>query len=257
MDNLVYILFWGAIGYLLGSIPFGLLLTKWAGYGDIRKIGSGNIGATNVLRTGNKFLALLTVLLDAFKAAFAAWLAYRLTPEIQCRICGLSSSLSLVASLIAGTCGILGHMFPCWLKFKGGKGVSSAFGLLLVTCPVVAGIALFAWILMAVIFRYSSLAALTAAVVVIPTSFFLASNVHFYFFTFIVLIVIIKHHANISRLIKGEESKITFSKKKTVTHQKATQKNVSKKVIKKTVRKTSKKAVKKTKATKKNVKKKA
>lgn len=120
-------------GYLLGSIPFGLVLTRMAGYGDIRKIGSGNIGATNVLRTGNKTLALLTVILDAFKAGFAAWLAYRFVPAADYVFFGLFTKLNVVASLLAGTVGVLGHNFPVWLGFKGGKGVASAFGFIVVT----------------------------------------------------------------------------------------------------------------------------
>lgn len=120
-------------GYLLGSVPFGLVLTRMAGYGDIRKIGSGNIGATNVLRTGNKTLALLTVILDAFKAGFAAWLAYRFVPAADYVFFGLFTKLNVVASLLAGTVGVLGHNFPVWLGFKGGKGVASAFGFIVVT----------------------------------------------------------------------------------------------------------------------------
>lgn len=214
MTNFLYIVACGAMGYLLGSIPFGLLLTKWFGYGDIRKIGSGNIGATNVLRTGSKTLALLTVILDASKAAVAAYIAAVITPDVPLWNGHFSVSLDLFTALFAGTCGILGHMFPCWLKFKGGKGVSSAFGLLLLTFWPVAAIAGLTWLLMAIIFRYSSLAALTAAVVVIPAAYFLTPTIYFCFYSFIVLMVIIKHHANIKRLLKGEESKITFSKKK-------------------------------------------
>lgn len=151
-------------GYLLGSVPFGLVLTRMAGYGDIRKIGSGNIGATNVLRTGNKTLALLTVILDAFKAGFAAWLAYRFVPAADYVFFGLFTKLNVVASLLAGTVGVLGHNFPVWLGFKGGKGVASAFGFIVVTNWHVGLLALGVWLVMAFLFRYSSLAALTAAV---------------------------------------------------------------------------------------------
>ena len=214
MPDFLYILIFGLTGYLLGSIPFGLVLTKMFGYGDIRKIGSGNIGATNVLRTGSKSLALLTVILDASKAAFAAWIASCFTPDKLFQIGGISTSLDVFTTLFAGTCGILGHMFPCWLKFKGGKGVSSAFGLLLLTFWPVAAIAGLTWLLMAVIFRYSSLAALTAAVVVLIGSYFLTPTIYFCFYAFIVVMVIIKHKANIMRLLKGQESKISFSKKK-------------------------------------------
>ena len=214
MPDFLYILIFGLTGYLLGSIPFGLVLTKMFGYGDIRKIGSGNIGATNVLRTGNKSLALLTVILDASKAAFAAWIAAYFTPDKLFQIGEISTSLDVFTTLFAGTCGILGHMFPCWLKFKGGKGVSSAFGLLLLTFWPVAAIAGLTWLLMAFIFRYSSLAALTAAVVVLISSYFLTPTIYFCFYAFIVFMVIVKHKANIVRLLKGQESKISFSKKK-------------------------------------------
>ncbi|MBP1532478.1 MAG: glycerol-3-phosphate acyltransferase, partial [Alphaproteobacteria bacterium] len=155
-------------GYLLGSVPYGLVLCYLYGYGDIRKIGSGNIGATNVLRTGNKWLALLTVLCDAFKAGIAAFLAYKLVPNIPLYgdDLGNTTTLNMLASLVAGTCGVLGHNFPVWLKFKGGKGVASSFGFILMTCWPLAVLAFGIWLVMAVLFRYSSLAALTAAVAV-------------------------------------------------------------------------------------------
>lgn len=200
-------------GYVLGSIPFGLVLTRMAGYGDIRKIGSGNIGATNVLRTGNKTLALLTVLCDAFKAGFAAWLAFHLVPADDYVFFGFYTRLNVVASLIAGTLGILGHNFPVWLKFKGGKGVASAFGFILVTNWQIALLAFGIWLIMAFAFRYSSLAALTAAASVPVISFFMAEPVYALFYSFIAVLVIVRHHANISRLLKRQESKITFKKK--------------------------------------------
>ena len=204
---------WAVIGYFLGSIPFGLVLTRLAGYGDIRKIGSGNIGATNVLRTGNKTLALLTVILDAFKAGFAAYLAYHLAPTAEYYFLNNGTQVNILASLIAGVCGILGHMFPVWLKFKGGKGISSALGLLLVTYWQVGLIALGIWLFIAFVFRYSSLSALTAALLVPFVTFMLAPPIYVYFYSFVVLLVIFKHRSNIKRLIKGEESKISFKKK--------------------------------------------
>lgn len=200
-------------GYFLGSIPFGLVLAKLAGYGDIRKSGSGNIGATNVLRvTGSKSLALVTILLDAFKAAIAAFVALKVVPNELCFIFGWPATTSLLGALIAGSCGVVGHMFPVWLKFKGGKGVSSAFGLLLVTYWPIALVALLVWVLMAVIFRYSSLSALTAAVVIPFVSFFVLPQVYTLFYTLIVVLVIFKHRGNIIRLLKGEETKINFKK---------------------------------------------
>ena len=214
MANFIPIfVFWGFVGYLLGSIPFGLVLTRLAGYGDIRKIGSGNIGATNVLRTGNKTLALLTVILDAFKAGFAAYLAYRFVPHVEFYFLGYATNLNVFTSLLAGLCGILGHMFPVWLKFKGGKGISSALGLLLVTYWQVGLIALVIWLVMAFAFKYSSLSALTAAVLVPFVTYLLAPPVYVFFYTIVVVLVIVKHRANIERLMKGTESKITFKKK--------------------------------------------
>lgn len=135
-------------GYLLGSIPFGLLLTRLFGLGDIRKIGSGNIGATNVLRTGNKPVALATLLLDGAKGAAALLIAYWLYgPDM---------------GVVAGFGALLGHIFPLWLRFRGGKGVATALGLLLAAAWPVGALACLTWLAVAVVFRYSSLAALVA-----------------------------------------------------------------------------------------------
>ncbi|MBP3687950.1 MAG: glycerol-3-phosphate 1-O-acyltransferase PlsY [Alphaproteobacteria bacterium] len=192
-------------GYLIGSVPFGLVLTKMAGYGDIRKIGSGNIGATNVLRTGNKMLALLTVLCDAFKVGLAAIIAKYAV--------GADTALGVNASLVAGVFGVLGHNFPVWLKFKGGKGVASTFGFVLVTCWPVALIALAIWLIMAFTFKYSSLSALTAAALLPVVSYFLAPSMEYTLvYTAIAILVIARHHANIKRLINKEESKIKLKK---------------------------------------------
>lgn len=200
-------------GYFLGSIPFGLVLTRLAGLGDIRKIGSGNIGATNVLRTGRKDLALLTVLLDASKAGIAALTARYFASHDAMIFCGYLTSVNTVAALIAGTFGVLGHNFPVWLKFKGGKGVASAFGFILALSPAIAGGAFLTWISCAVITRYSSLSAILAAAVLPVFAYFFSSPVYAMFYTAIALLIIVRHHANISRLIKGEESKISFKKK--------------------------------------------
>ncbi len=210
IDNMF--LLWGAAGYLLGSIPFGLVLCYLAGYGDIRKIGSGNIGATNVLRTGSKSLALLTILLDASKAGIAAYAAFKIVPEQDYVFCGFMTSTNVVAGLIAGTMGVLGHNFPLWLKFKGGKGVASTFGFILATNPLLALMALATWLVMAFAFHYSSLAAITAAVLVPVYAFFLVSPVYTVFYTGIAVLVLVRHHANITRLLKGEESKIKLKK---------------------------------------------
>ncbi len=206
---------WGIGGYLLGSIPFGLVLCFLAGYGDIRKIGSGNIGATNVLRTGNKWLALLTVILDASKAGIAAWLAYKFVKPEAVIVWGLATYLNVLASLIAGSMAIIGHNFPVWLKFRGGKGVASAFGFILVTQPIIAVIALAIWLLMAFTFKYSSLAAIVAALAIPFLTFFYAQPIYTVFYTALVVLVLIRHHANFARLFRGQESKITFKKKDT------------------------------------------
>ena len=180
-------------GYLLGSIPFGLLLTRLAGLGDIRKIGSGNIGATNVLRTGNKFLAAGTLLLDGLKGTAAVLIAGMWGPNM---------------AVFAGFGAFMGHLFPVWLGFKGGKGVATYVGVLLGLLPL--GVAIFAvvWLLTAAITRYSSLAALIAAIVV-PVALFLLGYIQVAeLFTVMSAITIIKHRANISRLLSGEESRI-------------------------------------------------
>lgn len=203
-------------GYLLGSIPFGLVLTRLAGCGDIRKIGSGSIGATNVLRTGRKDLALLTIILDASKAGIAAYIAYKLVPPLPFMFMGFFTETNILAQLIAGTCGILGHNFSIWLKFKGGKGVASTFGFLIATNWQIALLALATWLIVAFITRYSSLSALTAAVLVPIYAFFLTTPVYCIFYSAITLLILACHHANIARLIKGQESKISFKKKEAV-----------------------------------------
>lgn len=200
-------------GYLLGSIPFGLVLTRLCGLGDIRKIGSGNIGATNVLRTGRKDLALLTVILDASKAGIAAFLAEMLVSSQDMIIFGLFTQENIVASLITGSFGVLGHNFPVWLNFKGGKGVASTFGFLVATAPQIALLALLTWLVVAIVSRYSSLSAITAAILTPFYAFFLTEPIYSIFYTAIALLVLYRHHANIARLIKGEESKISFKKK--------------------------------------------
>ena len=180
-------------GYLLGSIPFGLLITRAAGLGDVRKIGSGNIGATNVLRTGNKGLAAATLLLDALKGTAAALIAGHFSPDF---------------GLLAGFGAFLGHLFPVWLGFKGGKGVATYLGVLLGLAW--QGMLVFAvvWLAMAFLFGYSSLAALAAAVVVPIALYFMSTPQIAGLFALMSLIVFIKHRANISRLLAGAEGKI-------------------------------------------------
>ncbi|AZO30552.1 glycerol-3-phosphate 1-O-acyltransferase PlsY [Mesorhizobium sp. M1B.F.Ca.ET.045.04.1.1] len=180
-------------GYLLGSIPFGLLITRAAGLGDVRNIGSGNIGATNVLRTGNKALAAATLLLDALKGTAAALIAGHFSPDF---------------GLLAGFAAFLGHLFPVWLGFRGGKGVATYLGVLLGLAW--QGMLVFAvvWLAMAFLFRYSSLAALVAAVVVPIALYFISTPQIGGLFALMSLIVFIKHRANISRLLAGTEGKI-------------------------------------------------
>lgn len=180
-------------GYLLGSIPFGLLLTRAAGLGDVRKIGSGNIGATNVLRTGNKGLAAATLLLDALKGTAAALIAGHFAPEL---------------AIWAGLGAFLGHLFPVWLGFKGGKGVATYLGVLIGLAWQVALIFAVVWLVMAFLFRYSSLAALTAAVVVPIALYVLSTPQIAALFVVMSIIVFIKHRENISRLRAGTEGKI-------------------------------------------------
>ncbi|PSJ59965.1 glycerol-3-phosphate acyltransferase [Mesorhizobium soli] len=180
-------------GYLLGSIPFGLLVTRAAGLGDVRKIGSGNIGATNVLRTGSKKLAALTLLLDALKGTAAVLIAGLYAPE---------------AALVAGLGAFLGHLFPVWLGFKGGKGVATYLGVLIALAWQGALVFAVVWLLVAFLTRYSSLAALVAAVAVPVALYFLGLRDTATLFVLMSVIVFIKHHANISRLLAGTESRI-------------------------------------------------
>lgn len=203
---------WGIAGYLLGSVPFGLVLCYLCGYGDIRKIGSHSIGTTNVLRTGSKTLALLTLVLDASKAGIIAFAALQVVAPEPYVFGGYMTSENVMAALIAGSMGVVGHCFPVWLKFKGGKGVASAFGFFLATCPIVALLDAATWLAMAFIFKYSSLAALTAAALTPIYAFFWAEPPYAVFYTAVVFMVILLHHANIGRLIKGSESKIKLKK---------------------------------------------
>ena len=249
MSEEAVFIFSGIGGYILGSIPFGLILCLMFGYGDIRKIGSGNIGATNVLRTGNKWLALLTVIFDAAKAGLAAWIAFKLTSGKEMYLWNMPTTFNTVAALIAGSMAIIGHNFPIWLKFKGGKGVASAFGFILVMTPKVALFALAVWVIMAFIFRYSSLSAITAAALVPLFTFFYEAPVYTIFYTALVVLVLVRHHANFARLFRGEESKISFKKKeKTATNNSKTKSVTTKKAgkkapVKKQAKKTQKKKI--------------
>ncbi|NBX66954.1 MAG: glycerol-3-phosphate 1-O-acyltransferase PlsY [Proteobacteria bacterium] len=181
------------LGYLIGSVPFGLVITKLAGLGDIRTIGSGNIGATNVLRTGRKDLALATLLLDGGKGAIAVLIA---------------SQFGLQAMMGAALGSFLGHLYPVWLKFKGGKGVATTLGILLAFAPWAGIASCLTWLATAAITRYSSLSALIAlAAAPFYTAYFYTPKWSWLIGT-MALISWWKHRENIKRLLKGEEPKI-------------------------------------------------
>lgn len=189
-------------GYLLGSIPFGVIITRLGGAGDVRAIGSGNIGATNVLRTGRKDLALATLILDAGKGAVALLLARWLFG-------------SEAAGAIAGASAFIGHLFPVWLGFKGGKGVATFFGLLIAALWPLRLMAGAIWILTAFVFRISSLSALTAAaaaplLALLPLAMLglPASTPIIVLAVFTALLIYVRHSANIARLLKGTEPRI-------------------------------------------------
>ena len=183
------------IGYGLGSIPFGLLITRQAGLGDIRSIGSGNIGATNVLRTGRRELAAATLILDAAKGAAAVLLArYLLGGE--------------TAALIAGVAAFLGHCFPVWLKFKGGKGVATYIGVLLAWAWLVGLIFCAVWLVIALAQRLSSLAALTAAATAPIFAYIFGGLDMAVAAALLSLLLIFNHRANMQRLWTGTEPKI-------------------------------------------------
>ncbi|QLF70138.1 glycerol-3-phosphate 1-O-acyltransferase PlsY [Peteryoungia desertarenae] len=183
-----------SLGYLLGSIPFGYVLTKMAGLGDVRSIGSGNIGATNVLRTGNKKLAAATLLLDALKATVAAVVAQLVFGEN--------------AGLLAGFAAFIGHLFPIWLGFKGGKGVATYIGMLLGVAPLMVLVFALAWLSVAFITRYSSLSALVATLAIPIVLWILGVEEAALITSAMTAITFWRHKANIERLIAGTESKI-------------------------------------------------
>lgn len=183
-----------AIGYLLGSIPFGLLLTRAAGLGDVRKIGSGNIGATNVLRTGNKKLAAATLLLDAFKGTAAVLI--------------VNHAFGEEAAVLAGFAAFVGHLFPVWIGFKGGKGVATYIGILLGLAPIMVVLFGVVWLAIAFTTRYSSLSALVATLVIPVALWILGAEETAAVMAVMTLISWWKHKANIGRLMNGTETKI-------------------------------------------------
>ena len=185
-----------ALGYLLGSIPCGLLLTRAAGLGDIRGIGSGNIGATNVLRTGNKLVAFLTLLGDFGKGLAAVLIVRAVWPD--------EPALPALAALAA----VLGHMFPVWLRFRGGKGVATTLGVLVGLAWPVGLFAALIWLAVALVSRYSSLSALVAAALAPPAMWYVANGFDAAVVLAISVLVWVRHHENIRRLLRGEEPKI-------------------------------------------------
>ena len=185
------------IGYLLGSIPFGLLLARFAGLGDLRQIGSGNIGATNVLRTGNKPLAALTLLLDLLKGTAAVWVGSHFGPY---------------AAMAAGLGAFLGHLYPVWLGFRGGKGVATYVGVLLGLYWPAALVFCAVWLLIAAITRYSSLAALAASIASVGTLAATGQSRLAVLFLLLTILLYIRHASNIERLVRGEEARIGETK---------------------------------------------
>lgn len=187
------------LGYLSGSIPFGLLLTRLAGLGDVRRIGSGSIGATNVLRTGSRWIAGLTLLFDILKGFVPVFVA-----------AGLWSADAAIA---AGFGALAGHILPVWLRFKGGKGVATYIGVLLALFWPLAVLFIAVWLIIALTFRFSSLAALIATAAVAATSFAITDGRLPIALLIIALVIFITHRANLLRLLRNQEPKISFTKK--------------------------------------------
>ena len=182
------------VAYLIGSVPFGLILTRIAGAGDLRAIGSGNIGATNVLRTGRKGLAIATLVLDVLKGAVPVWLAGRyFGPDM---------------AVVAGLGAVVGHCFPVWLKFRGGKGVATALGVVLVLAPLAALIALALFVAITAITRYVSLGSILGAASTCVVAYLLGHVQAAELFVVLAALITAKHAGNIRRLVTGTESKL-------------------------------------------------
>ena len=180
------------LSYLMGSIPFGFLLTKIFLKKDIREIGSGNIGATNVLRTGNKIIGYITLSLDILKAIIPLLIIKFNHPEFL-----LISALSI----------FLGHVFPLWLKFKGGKGVATYVGMLFCINYILGFVFIISWLIIFIIFRYSSLSSLIASLTIPLYHFFILDNNNYYFFIILFILIFFTHRENVKRLINNTESK--------------------------------------------------
>ena len=198
VNNLLLIILF----YLIGSLPFALILTKLSGFGDIRNFGSGNVGATNVLRTGNKLLAIIVLSLDILKG---------LIPYLIIHI--YFNELSLLNKIFLCHFAVIGHIYPIWLKFKGGKGVATYIGFLFGLNPYIAISFLLIWLVVAYMSKYSSLGSLVG--IFIAPTYFIFINFNFdisIFFIYLSFVIVIKHKENIKRLINKTESKIKLSK---------------------------------------------
>ena len=198
VNNLLLIILF----YLIGSLPFALILTKLSGFGDIRNIGSGNIGATNVLRTGNKLLAIIVLALDILKGLFPYFIIHIYFNEI-----------SLLNKIFLCHFAVIGHIYPIWLKFKGGKGVATYIGFLFGLNPYIAISFLLIWLVVAYMSKYSSLGSLVG--IFVAPAYFIFINFNFnisIFFIYLSFVIVIKHKENIKRLINKTESKIKLSK---------------------------------------------
>jgi acyl phosphate:glycerol-3-phosphate acyltransferase len=183
------------VAYLIGSVPFGLILTRLGGAGDVRAIGSGNIGATNVLRTGRKGLALATLALDLLKGALPVWLAYRyLGPDM---------------AVVVGLGAVLGHCFPIWLKFRGGKGVATAAGVVIALTPLVAAIAVGVFVLIVLATRYVSLGSMLGAIAAAPSAYLMGHVQAAELYLLLAVLIALKHAGNVRRLLPGSEAKFS------------------------------------------------
>lgn len=195
-------------GYLIGSVPFGLLLCAAFGYGDIRTIGSGNIGATNVLRTGNKLLAFITLILDIGKGVMAFIAAHIVLAKT-----GIEADRAFLAT-VAAFAAVIGHMFPVWLKFKGGKGVATALGALIAAMPQVGGTAVVIWLISAMVTKISSLAALSAFLITPAVTFLFYGKTLAIIHAGVSALIWLRHKDNIKRIANGTEPKIRSKKDK-------------------------------------------
>ena len=204
-SHLLYLPVFFLFGYFMGSIPFGLLLTKISGLGDIRNIGSGNIGATNVLRTGNKKIALLTLILDGSKGGGAIYIVNISSAFI---VSDFTDNIIFFQSLVAVS-SVIGHCFPIWLNFKGGKGVATGFGTIIFLNIYVGVIALLIWVSIAKLFRISSLSALISYLFIPILMFFLTTEKSLFIASVLIsLICFLQHRENIKRLLNRSEAKI-------------------------------------------------